>query len=159
MSAAQHIQPRRIPAVALPITVICFCSLKHAFSIFVSILLAKCVCIMRKIIVNPRRFSHLKDFRKHHKALTRKEKPAITMDCWFSLFWCSSGDSNPGDIDAKQLKMQCFSIFVSIFVSIFAKRNCESRPPAALCPHPQGVYRSLALPCRFSSRPEAWLSS
>ena len=43
------------------------------------------------------------------------------MDCWFSLFWCSSGDSNPGDIDVKQLKMQYFSIIVSILVSILRK--------------------------------------
>lgn len=34
-------------------------------------LLAKCACIMRKTIVNPRRFSH-------RKALINKEKPAIT---------------------------------------------------------------------------------
>ena len=45
---------------------------------------AKCVCIMRKIIVNPRRFSHRKDFRKRREALINKEKPAISMDCWFS---------------------------------------------------------------------------
>ena len=121
MSAEQHIQPRRIPAWALPITVICFCSLKHAVSILVSILLTKCACIMRKIIVNPLRFSHRKDFRKRNKAFINKEKPAITMDCWFSIFWCSSGDSNPGDIDVKPLKMQYFSIIVSILVSILRK--------------------------------------
>lgn len=57
---------------------------EHAVSIFVSISLAKCVCIMRKIIVNPRRFSHRKDFRKRREALINKEKPAISMDCWFS---------------------------------------------------------------------------
>lgn len=56
------------------------CVTEHA----VSISLAKCVCIMRKIIVNPRRFSHRKDFRKRREALINKEKPAISMDCWFS---------------------------------------------------------------------------
>ena len=81
---------------------------------------------MRKIIVNPRRFSHRKDFRKHHKTWINKEKPATTMDCWFSIFWCSSGDSNPGDIDVKPLKMQYFSIIVSIFVSILRKEIANS---------------------------------
>ena len=126
MSAAQQMQPRRIPAGALPITVICFCSLKHAFSIFVSILLAKYVCIMRKIIVNPRRFSHRKDFRKHHKELINKEKPAITMDCWFSIFWWRWGELNPRNIAIKPLKTLDFMKLVSIFVMILRieRTNC-----------------------------------
>ena len=43
------------------------------------------------------------------------------MGCRFSLLWCSSGDSNPGDIYVKPLKMQYFSIIVSILVSILRK--------------------------------------
>lgn len=126
MSAAQHIQPRRIPAGALPITVICFCSLKHAVSILVSILLAKCLCIMRKIIVNPRRFSQHKSFRKRHKSFINKRKPATTMGCWFSLLWCSSGDSNPRNIAIKPLKTLDFMKLVSILVMILRieRTNC-----------------------------------
>ena len=37
------------------------------------------------------------------------------------FFWCSSGDSNPRDIAVKPLKIQYFSILVSILVSIFRK--------------------------------------
>nr|DAG13093.1 MAG TPA: hypothetical protein [Caudoviricetes sp.] len=73
-------QPRRIPAGALSITAILLLSLKHAVSVLVSILLTKCVCIMRKIIVNPRRFSRRKDFRKHRKALINKEKHRNPLD-------------------------------------------------------------------------------
>ena len=52
---------------------------------------------MRKTVVNPRRFSRRKAFQKRRKALINKEKPAISMDCWFSLFWCSAGISPDGD--------------------------------------------------------------
>nr|DAY79701.1 MAG TPA: hypothetical protein [Caudoviricetes sp.] len=50
---------------------------------------------MRKIIVNPRRFSHRKDFRKHNKALINKENPAIPMGCWILPFWWRWGELNP----------------------------------------------------------------
>ena len=131
MSTAQHMQPRRVSVGALPITVILFLSLKHAVSIFVSILIAKYVCIMRKIIVNPRRFSRHKDFRKHHKALINKEKPAISMDCWFSMFWWRWGELNPRPKALKQELLRAQQVFsgrcTPLFPSGQANRQaCQS---------------------------------
>lgn len=47
---------------------------EHAVSILVSILLAKCVRIMRKIIVNPRRFFATQIFLKAPQSIDKQRK-------------------------------------------------------------------------------------
>ena len=75
---------------------------EHAVSIFVSISLAKCVCIMRKIIVNPRRFSHRKDFRKRRE----QRKTSNLNGLLVFLIWSGIRESNPPILLGKQVFYQ-----------------------------------------------------
>lgn len=72
-----------------------------------------------------------KSIRRRHKALINKEKPAIPMDCWFSLFWWRWGELNPRPKALKQELLRAQQVFsgrrTSQFPSGQANRQaCQS---------------------------------
>ena len=66
-------------------------------------------------------FFATQSFPKAPQSIDKQRKTPESNGFRGFLIWCSSGDSNPGDIDVKPLKMQYFSIIVSILVSILRK--------------------------------------
>ena len=119
---------------------------EHAVSILVSILVAKCVCIMRKIIVNLRRFFAPQRFPKVPQSIDKQRKTSNLNGLLVFLIWSGIRESNPLKSTVKPLKTLRFLLLVSIFVSILREKSGHSDfrlDPVSVCDVRVNAYHRL----------------